>query len=84
MSTKSVTVRIPEELYNSVAEQAETENRTVSNMIIHTLSKKLIRCKDCKYYESVDGIFPVCHKWAKGCQTESDGYCFLGEKKGKI
>ena len=44
---------------------------------------EIIRCRDCKYYELVDGIFPVCNKWAKGCQTEPDGYCFLGEETVK-
>ena len=81
MPTKSVTVRIPETLYNTIVEQAEKENRTLSNMIIHTLSKDFIRCENCKYYERVDGVFPICHKWAKGCQTQPDGYCFLAEKK---
>lgn len=49
----------------------------------------IVRCKDCKYfhYDKVYIIqgFPimgnsVCDKWANGCQTDENGYCFLGEK----
>lgn len=51
---------------------------------------RLIRCKDCKYfyYDKVYDIqgFPimgnsVCDKWANGCQTDENGYCFLGERR---
>ena len=51
---------------------------------------RLVRCKDCKYfyYDKVYDIrgFPimgnyVCDKWANGCQTDENGYCFLGERR---
>lgn len=48
-------------------------------------------CKDCKYFEydsvaKVDGIplivaHEICSKWADGCKTKEDGYCFLFEPK---
>ena len=42
MPTRSVTVRIPQDLYDKIAERAEEENRTVSNMIICILSREFI------------------------------------------
>ena len=54
--------------------------------------KKTGHCKDCKYFEydsgaKVDGIplivaHEVCKKWARGCKTRADGYCFLFEPQG--
>lgn len=48
---------------------------------------EVVRCKDCKYFElnHWDGIIitahEICNKWADGCKTNKDGYCFLGERK---
>lgn len=48
---------------------------------------KVVRCKDCKYFElnHWEGIIitahEICNKWADGCKTNKDGYCFLGERK---
>lgn len=51
---------------------------------------EVVRCKDCKYfhYNKIYDIqgFPimgnsVCDKWANGCRTDENGYCFLGERK---
>lgn len=49
-----------------------------------------VRCKDCKYFYynkayNIQG-FPimgnsVCDKWASGCRTDENGYCFLGERR---
>ena len=47
MSTKSVTVRIPDELYNYLSKRSEEENRTVSNLIISIIKD----CKPAKYLE---------------------------------
>ena len=47
----------------------------------------VVRCKDCKYFElnHWDGLIitahEICNKWADGCKTNKDGYCFLGERK---
>ena len=50
----------------------------------------VVRCKDCKYYRQnkpylIAGV-PimgnlVCEKWADGCRTDPDGFCFMGERK---
>lgn len=48
---------------------------------------EVVRCKDCKHFElnHWDGIIitahEICNKWADGCKTNKDGYCFLGERK---
>lgn len=55
----------------------------------------IIHCRDCKYFvikehwaEITGGIkilcadnCPTCTKWANGCMTKPDGYCFLAEKE---
>ena len=50
----------------------------------------VVRCKDCKYYESdvwekVNGIplivaHQICKRWGDGCKTDDNGFCFMGEK----
>jgi hypothetical protein len=50
----------------------------------------VVRCKECKYFHynkayNIQG-FPimsnsVCDKWANGCRTDENGYCFLGERR---
>ena len=48
---------------------------------------EVVQCKNCKYFElnHWDGIIitahEICNKWADGCKTNKDGYCFLGERK---
>ena len=50
-------------------------------------SVEVVRCKDCIHFElnHWDGIIitahEICNKWAGGCKTSKDGYCFLGERK---
>lgn len=46
----------------------------------------VVRCKDCKHfhYSKPYGILMmnlVCDKWGKGCRTNPDGYCFMGERE---
>lgn len=51
----------------------------------------IIRCKNCKYFElnhleNVSGIplivaHEICTRWGNGCKTDSDGYCFMAERK---
>ena len=51
---------------------------------------EVVRCKDCKYFElnHWDGpiitAHEICSKWADGCKTNKDGYCFLGERKTDV
>lgn len=60
--------------------------QTVENLSLAD-SVEVVRCKDCKYFElnHWDGIIitahEICNKWADGCKTNKDGYCFLGERK---
>lgn len=37
MSTKSVSLRLPEELYQYLTDRAEREHRTLSNLIVSVL-----------------------------------------------
>ncbi len=70
----------------------------MSKMLDRLLENRpaVIRCKDCRHFEIKDhwvdfeGISvlaasncPTCNKWADGCKTNPDGYCYLGEKKEK-
>ena len=51
---------------------------------------EIIRCKDCKHFElnhfdNVNGIplittHEICMRWGDGCKTDSNGFCFMGEK----
>ena len=54
--------------------------------------KHLVRCKDCKHFHYSKPFFigesgvPVMgnlvyDKWADGCRTDPDGFCFMGERK---
>ena len=57
------------------------------NAIPSVDAMEVVRCKDCKYFElnHWDGIIitahEICNKWADGCKTNKDGYCFMGERK---
>lgn len=52
---------------------------------------KVVRCKDCKYFEldhfeNYDGFavivaHEICTKWGSGCKTDTNGYCFMGERR---
>lgn len=41
---------------------------------------EVVKCKDCKYYDKFDGVFPWCSKWGNGSLTYSEGFCFLAER----
>ena len=49
----------------------------------------VVRCKDCKWFaDSVPHwelpllmMNHVCTKWGRGCRTDLDGFCFMGERK---
>ena len=47
----------------------------------------VVRCKDCEFYEEnvfYKGLIMVhheCRRWANGCATDPNGYCFLGKRK---
>ena len=51
----------------------------------------IVRCKDCEYFdldhfENFRG-FPlivaheICNRWGSGCKTDSNGFCFLGDRR---
>ena len=54
-------------------------------------AEPIIHCKDCKYFEydsvsEVDGVplivaHEICKKWADGCKTREDGFCFMAERR---
>lgn len=51
----------------------------------------VVRCKDCKHFdlnhfENVRGIplivaHEICNRWGNGCKTDTNGFCFMGERK---
>ena len=49
----------------------------------------VVRCKDCKWFAysapyretPVLMMNLVCYKWGRGCRTDPDGFCFMGERK---
>lgn len=51
---------------------------------------ELVLCKHCKHFEldhfdNVNGIplitaHEICTRWGEGCKTDSNGFCFMGEK----
>lgn len=56
--------------------------------------RELVTCKNCKHFEIKDhwGEFggmsilaasevPTCNKWADGCKTAPDGFCFMAERR---
>ena len=48
-----------------------------------------VRCKDCKWFADSVPYWElpllmmnhVCTKWGRGCRTDLDGFCFMGERK---
>lgn len=52
---------------------------------------KVVRCKDCKSFEldswaEVNGnpliiAHEVCTAWGRGCKTDPNGFCFMGERR---
>lgn len=71
--------------------EMDTSNWTLEQWVAITGGVPIIRCKNCKHFElnhweSVSGIplivaHEICTKWGDGCKTDSDGYCFMGERK---
>ena len=67
------------------------QNDIVVNLVtILKAQKENILCKDCKFYDEdvwVQSPMPLivahhrCRKWGNGCQTEPEGFCYMGEKK---
>ena len=55
------------------------------------IGQELVRCENCKYFvldygdvwkgKPIITGHEVCTKWAYGCQTVKDGYCYLAERK---
>lgn len=51
---------------------------------------ELVLCKRCKHFEldhfdNVNGIslitaHEICTRWGEGCKTDSNGFCFMGER----
>ena len=51
----------------------------------------VVRCRECKHFQlnawrTVNGVplivaHEICDRWAGGCKTNPDGYCYAGERK---
>lgn len=54
---------------------------------------EVVRCKDCRYFdldhfENFRGIplivaHEICNRWGTGCKTDTNGFCFMGERRSK-
>lgn len=83
-------------LLNTIAKEVHYDSEHSLEMYAKMLSlindapDGVVRCKECKYFHynkayNIQG-FPimgnsVCDKWANGCRTDENGYCFLGERR---
>ena len=56
------------------------------------VNKDIVTCGECKYFnlnewdETISGVpiivaHEICHKWGNGCKTDSNGFCFMGERR---
>jgi len=44
---------------------------------------KVVRCKDCEFWEEKEGYFPICTIRSKSdYRPYKDGFCSYGERKG--
>lgn len=47
-------------------------------------NKDIVRCKDCKYYDTESRSFPCCTDIFGAVRyMEADGFCSKGERKGE-
>lgn len=70
------------------------ERREALAMAIESLQRKIVLCKNCRFFESdvfkeVYGVpiivaHEVCNKWGDCRKTKENGFCFLGKEKGAI
>jgi len=57
---------------------------------LSNIPSAVVRCEDCKHFdldhfENVRGIplivaHEICNRWGNGCKTDSNGFCFLGDR----
>ena len=82
-------IRMVESNYESL--NIQYENAVNANLEKFADFEKVIRCKDCRYFETdhwerVNEIplivaHEICTRWGGGCKTAEDGYCFMAERK---
>ena len=70
------------------------ERREALAMAIESLQRKIVLCKDCRFFESdvfkeVYGVpiivaHEVCNRQGDCRKTKENGFCFLGKEKGVI
>lgn len=51
----------------------------------------IVRCENCEHFdldhfENFRGIplivaHEICNRWGNGCKTDSNGFCFMGERR---
>ena len=74
----------------AVDENFPVDREAITRLHIRS-DDELIRCKDCKHFESnhfekVCGIplivaHEICKRWGDGCKTSENGWCFIAERK---
>lgn len=86
---------IKEKYIHGGDEEFDECRRESIDMAIKALRQpQIVRCKDCKHFGIKDywmdygGVpilaasdCPTCNKWADGCKTKPDGYCFMAERR---
>lgn len=78
MPTKTIAVRIPDALYDYLVARAEKEHRTLSNMIIDSLSE-LRTNEPCRV--SFKNFAPTCEMCNAPIAPEEANYCYKCGRK---
>ena len=49
-----------------------------------TIEPKIIRCKDCKYWDTDYGLYGFCGRHGWHFTTYREGYCYMADKRHVI
>ena len=83
MPTKSIAVRIPDDLYEYLVNRAQKEHRTLSNLVISILfnekEEKEMTCDNCVFSEIYDHFSTVM---CQNCKINK-GISFCHKDNGK-
>ena len=78
MPTKSIAIRLPDELYEYLVSRAENEHRTLSNIIIYLLYDRMIRDE----LNKIDRINEIRYKLDR-CSTKLTSKIVLSDENEK-
>lgn len=80
-----VYAKTPENPYDNgcTAWNCEYINRSKA-IEVYKAYKNIVRCKDCKHYDTESRTFPCCTDIFGAVRyMEADGFCSKGERKGE-